>query len=132
MTHRKDRKKAPPITEANNLDHVDLIDNNIEGNNNNTIAMPTKKKRRKLLTSQATGKTRMSSRDRTNQVNAQQIKQEKPVNLPQEQQQSLKRKREEWGDFEAFGNSDDDNVQDPRRAQGQEENKHPWMRHDYS
>lgn len=74
----------------------------------------------------------MSSRDRTNQVNAQQIKQEKPVNLPQEQQQSLKRKREEWGDFEAFGNSDDDNVQDPRRAQGQEENKHPWMRHDYS
>ncbi|KAG0065387.1 hypothetical protein BGZ89_008372 [Linnemannia elongata] len=134
MTHRKDRKKAPPITEANNLDHVDLIDYNIEGNNNNTIAMPTKKKRSKLLTLQATGKARMSSLDRTNQVNAQQIKQEKPVNLPQEQQQSLKRKREEWGDFEAFGNSDDDNVQDPRRGQGQdqEENKHPWMRHDYS
>lgn len=145
MTYRKDREKAPPIAEAKNLDYVNLIDTYVEGNNNNTIAMPTKNKRRKQggagrglpalqPTSQATGKTRMSSRDQASQVIAQQIKQKMLPSLPQEQHQSLKRKRDEWGDFEAFGNSDDDNDQDPRRAQGksQKENKHPWMRHDYS
>ncbi|KAF9139736.1 hypothetical protein BG015_001918, partial [Linnemannia schmuckeri] len=147
MTHRKDRKKAAPNAEAKKLDYVDLgrdIVSDAEDNNKNTIAILTKKMRQQGHASRGlpalpptlptAGRARMRSRDQANQVVAQHSAKEKQAAAPQEQQYSLKRKREEWGDFEAFGNNSDNEDQHPHRTQGQdqEEHEHPWMRHDYS
>ncbi|KAF8931786.1 hypothetical protein BGZ47_011694 [Haplosporangium gracile] len=149
MTHRKDRKKAAPNAKAMNPDYVYLshdIVSEPEGNNNNknTIAIPPKKMRQQGCTGRGlpalpptllpAGRARMRLRDRANQVVAEHITKEKQAAAPQEQQHSLKRKREEWGDFEAFGNSSNDDDQNPHPNQGQdqEEHEHPWMRHDYS
>ncbi|KAG9061288.1 hypothetical protein KI688_007626 [Linnemannia hyalina] len=134
------RKEAPPNALARNLDYVNLIDNHLEENNNiyveenSTIAKP-KRKGKRGPTSQEEKKRH--SQNRANRIITRRIERGKMAIFRQEQQESLeslKRKRDEWGDFEAFGNNDDDNNQYPRRARRrvQVENEYPWMRHDYS
>ncbi|KAF9538410.1 hypothetical protein EC957_006785 [Mortierella hygrophila] len=136
-------KEAPPNALARNLDYVNVIDNHVE--ENNTIAKPKGKMGEQERASQdhlalqPTSPEALDRRslNRANRLIARRIEREKMASFRQEQQkslESLKRKRNEWGDFEAFGNNDDDNDQDPLRARGrdQEENEHPWMRHDYS